>query len=113
VDAARFQAFVSPYSLGCHVRAPLQVASTLDELEKATVDGGVLLLRGELTKGQLMPKNFPFYNPDEHKRIIGLLESKRPAAIVAATARDLEMVGSQYPFPSLRTATLTSLGLHD
>jgi len=32
--------------------------------------GWVLLLRGEIAKEQLMPKNFTFYNPDEHKRII-------------------------------------------
>jgi len=99
VGDASFQALASPYSLGCRVRAPLLVVSTVDELEAAPVHGEVLLLRGELTKGQLMPKNFPFYNPDEHKRIIGLLEAKQPAAIVAATARDPEMVGSQYPFP--------------
>ena len=47
-----------------------------------------------------MPKNFPFYNPDEHKHIIDLLETKPPRAIIAATSRDPEMVGSGvYPFP--------------
>lgn len=96
---ASFQALASPYSLGCRVRAPLAVVSSVDELEVASVHGEVLLLRGELTKGQLMPKNFPFYNPDEHKHIIGLLESIGPAAIIAATGRDPQMVGSQYPFP--------------
>ena len=46
-----------------------------------------------------MPKNFPFYNPDSHRRIIQLLEDKAPLAIIAATSRDLSMVGAQYPFP--------------
>ena len=46
-----------------------------------------------------VPKNFPFYNPDRHKRIIRLLETKEPRAIIAATSRDLEMVGGMYPFP--------------
>ena len=47
-----------------------------------------------------MPKDFPFYNPDEHRHIIHLLETKKPQAIVAATSRDPEMVGSGvYPFP--------------
>jgi aminopeptidase YwaD len=60
----------------------------------------VLLLRGELTTEQLMPKSFPFYNPDHHKRIIQLLERCRPQAIIAATSRDQEMVGGAvYPFP--------------
>jgi aminopeptidase YwaD len=46
-----------------------------------------------------MPKNFPFYNPDSHQRLIRLLERKKPQAIIAATSRDLEMVGGMYPFP--------------
>lgn len=99
VGGARFEAFVSPYSLGCHVRAPLVVASTDEELEAAQASGKIILLRGEVAKEQLMPKNFPFYNPDRHKQIIQWLEAKRPRAIIAATARDVQMVGSQYPFP--------------
>jgi len=100
VDGDRFEVLVSPYSLGCQVQAPLTIASTVEGL--GAVEGGdiVLLLRGELTRGQLMPKNFPFYNPDEHKRIIQLLEARQPLAIIAATSRDPEMVGSGvYPFP--------------
>ncbi|MEI6509905.1 MAG: M28 family peptidase [bacterium] len=94
-----FHVFPSPYSLGCRVRAPLLVASTVKELEDLDCAGSPLLLRGDLSKEQLMPKNFPFYNPDRHRRIVGLLEQKEPGAIVAATSRDLQMVGSQYPFP--------------
>ena len=56
-----------------------------------------------------MPKNFPFYNPDHHKRIIDLLENKAPRAIVAATSRDPQMAGARISlFPLLRTATLIS-----
>ncbi len=100
VEGAPFQAAVSPFSLGCEVRAPLLVISTVAELEAADIAGKIVLLRGEIAQGQLMPKNFPFYNPDEHKRIIHLLETKKPQAIVAATARDPDMVGSGvYPFP--------------
>jgi aminopeptidase YwaD len=46
-----------------------------------------------------MPKNFTFYNPESHRRVIRALEEYRPAAVVAATGRDPGMVGSQYPFP--------------
>ena len=100
VDGERFEVLTSPYSLGCQVRAALAIVSTVEELETAEVGDKVLLLRGELTAGQLMPKNFPFYNPDQHKRIISLLEARRPLAIIAATSRDPEMVGSGvYPFP--------------
>jgi len=99
VGGELFQAFASPYSLGCRVFAPLAVVATLQELETVQATGHVLLLRGELAKEQLMPKNFPFYNPDQHRQIIALLEGKKPAAIVAATSRDVQMVGSMYPFP--------------
>ena len=91
--------YPSPYTLPCQARAPLAVVSTVDELEKAVITDTILLLRGEIAKEQLMPKNFPFYNPDEHKRIIHLLETKAPQAIIAATARDPQMVGAMYPFP--------------
>ncbi len=95
-----FEAFASPYSLGCRVTATLAAVSTIEELEAATVSGKILLLSGDLTKEQMMPKNFPFYNPEEHQRIIRALEQQGPAAIIAATTRDPEMMGGGiYPFP--------------
>lgn len=100
VDGAAFQVKVSPFTLRCAARAPLMVVSTVAELEAAGIAGKIVLLRGEIAQGQLMPKNFPFYNPDEHKHIIHLLETGGLQAIVAATARDPDMVGSGvYPFP--------------
>ena len=94
-----FDAFASPYSLGCQVSAPLMVVATIEELEVKAISDKIVLLRGEIAKEQLMPKNFPFYNPDQHKRVIQSLETKKPQAIIAATSRDVVMVGSQYPFP--------------
>jgi aminopeptidase YwaD len=94
-----FQVFVSPYSSGCQILAPLVVASTLDELESVEAAGKLLMLRGELTREQLMPKNFPFYNPEEHQRIYRMLETKNPLAILAATTRNPELAGALYPFP--------------
>jgi aminopeptidase YwaD len=46
-----------------------------------------------------MPKNFVFYNPEEHQKIIALLEEKKPAAIVSATGRNVALAGGVYPFP--------------
>jgi aminopeptidase YwaD len=94
-----FETFISPYSLGCRLRAPLTVASTIDELEIVEAADQVLLLQGEIAREQLMPKNFPFFNPEEHQRIIGLLETKNPAAIITATSRNPELAGGLYPFP--------------
>lgn len=90
---------VSPYSLGCQVRAALVIVSTVEELETTDTSGKVLLLHGEIAKEQLMPKKFPFYNPDEHQRIIARLERQPPLAIVAATTENPEMAGAVYPFP--------------
>jgi len=99
VNGEPFEALVSPYSLGCQARAPLSVVTTIEELAAGQVGNALLLLRGEIAKEQLMPKNFPFYNPDEHKRIIQTLETKKPLAIIAATARNPEMAGGIYPCP--------------
>jgi aminopeptidase YwaD len=98
-EGESFEAFISPYSLGCRLTAPLAVVSTVDELEMVEAAGKVLLLHGEIAKEQLMPKNFPFFNPEEHKRIIHLLETKSPAAIITATSRNPELAGAMYPFP--------------
>lgn len=99
VEGVKFEVHASPYSLGCDVKAPLVVLSSVEELSTVEAPEDIFLLRGELTKEQLMPKNFPFYNPEHHQRIIQLLESKNPSAIITATSRDLEMVGGSYPFP--------------
>ncbi len=94
-----FEASPSPYSLGCTVEAPLATARSLSELESAQGRKKVLLLHGELAREPLMPKHFPFYNPDEHRRIIQVLEEMQPAAILTATARNPEMAGALYPLP--------------
>jgi aminopeptidase YwaD len=96
-----FVVFPSPLTPGCRVSAPLVLASTLDELEAAEAGGCLLLLRGDIAAEPLMPKNFPFYNPEHHQRIIHLLEGKQPAAVLTATGRNPEMAGGVYPFPML------------
>ena len=99
VGETEFEVSVSPYTLGGYARGPLAVISTLDELEAAGVSHCVVLLRGELAREPLMPKGFPFYNPDRHQRIIALLEAKAPQALIGATSRNPEMAGAVYPFP--------------
>jgi len=58
-----------------------------------------LLLHGDIAKEQLMPKNFVFYNPEEHQRILALLEKGMPQAILCATGRNAALAGGVYPFP--------------
>lgn len=89
----------SPYSLGCSLDTPLVVVKTLRELEASDAEGRILMVLGDLAKEQLMPKNFTFFNPEEHQRIVALLEAKQPAAIVTATSRNPSLAGGLYPFP--------------
>jgi aminopeptidase YwaD len=99
-DQARgYPVAASPYTLGCDVLAELVSVSTVEELESADCEGKILLMRGAICAEQLMPKNFVFYNPEHHQRIIALLERRRPVAIVTATEPQPEQVGALDPFP--------------
>ena len=95
----KFEVFPSPYSLGCKVYGILAAAGSLQELKSIDCDGLPLLLHSGLTREQLMPKNFPFYNPEEHQEMIGILEEKNPAVIISATGRNAALAGGVYPFP--------------
>lgn len=99
VDGVPFDVLPSPYALGGQAQAPLVVASTLAELAAGDAGGKILLLRGELAQEPLMPKNFEFYNPDEHRQIIAQLERQQPLAVVGATARSPALAGALYPCP--------------
>lgn len=94
-----FEVYASPYTLGCDVSAELITVSTPEELESIGCQGKILLMRGMICSEQLMPKNFVFYNPEHHQKIIALLESHKPAGVITATERKPEQVGALYPFP--------------
>ena len=94
-----FEVYPGPFSPGCDVESELETVSTLGELETCQCEGKVLLMKGEISAEPLMPKNFVFYNPDHHKKIYALLETKKPAAIIAATGFRPELVGAMYPYP--------------
>lgn len=94
-----FDVLVSPYSLGFTGEAELISASDINELENLHAADKIILLRGEIAKEQLMPKNFVFYNPEEHQKIIALLERSGAKAIISATGRNAALAGGVYPFP--------------
>ncbi len=94
-----FNVLVSPWSTGCSVKAELESASTISELENRDFKGKIILLHGEIAGEQLMPKNFVFYNPESHQRIISLLENSGAKAIICATGRNAALAGGAYPFP--------------
>lgn len=94
-----FRVFPSPYSIGCDVEEELVEVSGVEELERKDIRGKVLLLHGEIASEQLMPRNFVFYNPEKHRKIISMLDTGKPAAIVCATGRNSSLAGGAYPFP--------------
>lgn len=94
-----FKIYPSPFSLGCKVKSELITVSSIDELLKCNCERKILLMKGEICAEQLMPKNFVFYNPEHHKKIYSLLETKKPAVIITATEPKPELVGAIYPFP--------------
>jgi aminopeptidase YwaD len=99
LEGANLDAKTSPYSLSCSYEGPYVTAGSIDELEERNFTGMAVVLHGDLCKEQLAPKNFVFYNPDEHKRIVSLLEEKQPSAIIAVTSENPELAGAVYPFP--------------
>ncbi len=57
---------INPFSPTCDVTAPYVLAGNLDELAAQDFTGKIVVLQGDLSKEPLMPKNFTFYNPEEH-----------------------------------------------
>jgi aminopeptidase YwaD len=88
-----------PWSLPCDVIAPLAAAATVEDLERDDLEGRVLLLHGDLAREQLLPKSFAWLDLPHHRRIVALLETRRPAAVLAATGRGSGFSGGLSPFP--------------
>jgi aminopeptidase YwaD len=99
VDNNYYEAYISPYSSSKIIEASLCIASNLEELKNVDGKEKIVLLTDDLCKEQLVPKNFPFYNIDEHKEIIKLLENKGFKAVITATGKDENTAGGMYPFP--------------
>ena len=102
VGSESFETQVGPYSLPIDMTAPLVAVSSVEELESESVRGKIVLLHGPIASGQVMPKNFTFYNPEAHKRIVRALETFAPAAVVAATGQRLADGGQPVPVPPVR-----------
>lgn len=94
-----FRVLVSPYSLAFDGAGELVPVSSAEELEIVDTLGKILLLHGGIAREQLMPKNFVFYNPEEHQRTVALLEQSGARAIISATGRNSALAGGVYPFP--------------
>lgn len=78
-------ATANPFSSPCDVTAPMVAASSLEELERASLEGKVAMLHGALASMPLFPKNYPLFAVEEHQRIIELVEKGRPHAVIMAS----------------------------
>ena len=75
----------APYSKGCGVQGEIIRAGSLEELRKAPLSGKIVLLCDGLASEPFMPKSFVFWNPDEHKEIISLLENGGALAVLTVS----------------------------
>jgi aminopeptidase YwaD len=94
-----FNVLVSPYSIGFRGEGQLVSASDISQLQMIDAKNRILFLNGEIALEQLMPKNFVFYNPEHHQKIISLLEKSGAKAVISATGRNAALAGGAYPFP--------------
>ncbi len=94
-----FEVFSSHYSLGCNVKGELMAVDSIESLEHSDIENKIVLLYGKIASEQIAPKNFPFWNPEEHQYLVSLLEKGKPQAIITATERNSSLAGGVYPFP--------------
>lgn len=94
-----FEVFSSPYSNGCSEAGELVAVSSLEQLQTTDLSGKIVLLHGEIAKEQIMPRNFVFYNPEEHQQVIAALDNSGVKAIICATGYNPTLAGGVYPFP--------------
>lgn len=89
VDGEALPVEANAFSPACDVTAELVPAATLDELAAADLTGKIVLLHGELLAEPLSPKAW-FLKGERDDAIIGLLEARRPAALLAPPPATLQ-----------------------
>lgn len=81
-----FDVAANPYSRAGDVRGHTLSVDRTDQLEALeTAAGTILVLRGDLSREQVMPAAFPFLDLPEHARIRAALHRLRPGAVVAVS----------------------------
>ncbi len=85
-----FPIVANPYAMAYDGEAPLTVLQTLADLENVgDLTGQIVVLTGELSQYNYMPKHFPFYQPEDQQHILQLLEAKHPDALVGVLGNPL------------------------
>lgn len=91
------EVFPSPFSEPFEGTGKVKYINSVEQLEWNDCNDRIIILHGDITKESMMPKDFPFFYPDEHKKIIELLEKKNIKGIIALTGKH-PMCGLN-PFP--------------
>jgi len=92
-----FSVFAGPFSSSFEGTGELVFVESVADLRLADLTGKIAVLKGEIADDPIMPKDYPFYYPDEHREINELLEMKQPLAILTITGKH-PMCGLN-PFP--------------
>jgi len=93
----KFKIFPSPFSLSLSGNFPVKCISNITELKSIKEFNGILIFTDELAKEAFMPKDFPFYFPDEHREVYKIIEEINPNGILAVTGKDTS--SGLNPFP--------------
>ncbi|MGX9754911.1 M28 family metallopeptidase [Clostridioides difficile] len=89
--------FASPFSTQFYGEGKVVIIKSIKDLQEKNLSDKIIVLCKEIAKRQLQPKDFPFYYPDEDKKIISCLEEQNPKAIISVTGQS-QMCGRS-PFP--------------
>jgi len=93
LDGMKLDVIANTFTPSCSINSPFTPLSSLQELEGCSIKGRIALVYGELFTESLAPKNFEFWNPEKHQKVIRLLEEKAPEAIIGISPRIV------HPFP--------------
>ncbi|AFV22507.1 aminopeptidase [Methanolobus psychrophilus R15] len=94
----KYVLLASPFSSKFSGRGKLIVCSEVSDLEKSEIENNILLLKNEITQLPVMPKDFPFYFPEEHKKLYETIEKSNPSCIVTLTGKHQMSGLDPYPF---------------
>ena len=89
----------SPNSQTGIVEGETITVSKIEELDGLNAKGKILIVKDALAAEPLMPKNFVFYNPEHHKKIISHIEKSRAEALIFIVNKNGGHGGGEYPFP--------------
>ena len=103
-NSNKIEIFPSPFSRELKGCFPIKYVSSITELKGIKNFKGILAFQDELTKNGIMPKDFPFYFPDEDKLMYEIVENINPSGIIAISGQD--PASGLNPFPIFEDANL-------